>query len=613
MRALARTALRPDLPPLVPRRVGGPREDPDRRRRAARGQPRRRHPVRRAGDHARHRDRARPARLRPGRPLVQGRCRSSARSGRAPAACVAHPDNAYRLLREQQQLVLVFPEGSKGPGKTYSERYRLRRFGRGGFVEIAMRAGVPDRAHRGRRRRGVDADPVQDRRRSPRRSASRTSRSPPTCWRSARSARVALLPGQVQAAGARPGALRRRRPTRSATRAAGSWTSPRRIRAADPGGAVRHAARSAARSGSAERPMGRRVLITGLGTFWGGRVAQALERGPRRRRHRRARPRRAARSSSSAPSTSAATRTTRSSPASCRPPRSTRSCTRSSSSTRRRWRPRTMHEINVIGTMNLFAAASAAGQHGAQRRGEVVDARLRRSPRGPDVVPRGDAGARRRRAPASSAACSRSRATCATSPRTTRTSASRCCGSRTCSAPTSSRRSSKALELPLVPSVFGFDPRFQFVHEDDVVPLDPVRARATRCPGVYNVAGDGLLPWSEVARICGKRTVPMPPFGIGLAAAPLRRLGCRPARRAARPAQLRPRRRQPAAQAGRLQLPVHVGRHGAGVRRGAAPAPDRRRHHAGLPVRARRRALLPPLPRRRARPVTKRVRADCSP
>jgi len=55
----------------------------------------------------------------------------------------AHPENAYRLLREQGQLVLVFPEGTKGPAKTYNERYRLRRFGRGGFVEIAMRAGVP--------------------------------------------------------------------------------------------------------------------------------------------------------------------------------------------------------------------------------------------------------------------------------------------------------------------------------------------------------------------------------------------------------------------------------------------------------------------------------------
>jgi 1-acyl-sn-glycerol-3-phosphate acyltransferase len=62
-----------------------------------------------------------------------------ARSG----GVAAHPDNAYRLLHDEQQLVLVFPEGTKGTGKHYSERYKLRRFGRGGFVEIAMRAGVP--------------------------------------------------------------------------------------------------------------------------------------------------------------------------------------------------------------------------------------------------------------------------------------------------------------------------------------------------------------------------------------------------------------------------------------------------------------------------------------
>lgn len=55
----------------------------------------------------------------------------------------ANPHNAYRLLREQQQLALVFPEGTKGTSKPYGERYKLRRFGRGGFVEIAMRAGVP--------------------------------------------------------------------------------------------------------------------------------------------------------------------------------------------------------------------------------------------------------------------------------------------------------------------------------------------------------------------------------------------------------------------------------------------------------------------------------------
>jgi 1-acyl-sn-glycerol-3-phosphate acyltransferase len=55
----------------------------------------------------------------------------------------ARPGNAYRLLKEQQQLALVFPEGTKGPSKSFTDRYQLRRFGRGGFVEIAMRAGVP--------------------------------------------------------------------------------------------------------------------------------------------------------------------------------------------------------------------------------------------------------------------------------------------------------------------------------------------------------------------------------------------------------------------------------------------------------------------------------------
>ncbi len=55
----------------------------------------------------------------------------------------AHPENAQRLLRDEQRLVLVFPEGQKGSRKLYWQRYRLRRFGRGGFVRTAMRAGVP--------------------------------------------------------------------------------------------------------------------------------------------------------------------------------------------------------------------------------------------------------------------------------------------------------------------------------------------------------------------------------------------------------------------------------------------------------------------------------------
>ena len=52
--------------------------------------------------------------------------------------------------------MLVFPEGRKGTEKLYKDRYQLRRFGRGGFVESAMRA-APDRPGRRRRRRGGDA------------------------------------------------------------------------------------------------------------------------------------------------------------------------------------------------------------------------------------------------------------------------------------------------------------------------------------------------------------------------------------------------------------------------------------------------------------------------
>ncbi len=55
---------------------------------------------------------------------------------------VGHPDDTRRLL-EQDQLVLVFPEGVRGTGKAYADRYRLRRFGRGGFVSTAIRAGAP--------------------------------------------------------------------------------------------------------------------------------------------------------------------------------------------------------------------------------------------------------------------------------------------------------------------------------------------------------------------------------------------------------------------------------------------------------------------------------------
>jgi 1-acyl-sn-glycerol-3-phosphate acyltransferase len=55
----------------------------------------------------------------------------------------AHPANVHRLLWDEGQLVLVFPEGRKGTEKLVKDKYRVRRFGRGGFVEAAMRARAP--------------------------------------------------------------------------------------------------------------------------------------------------------------------------------------------------------------------------------------------------------------------------------------------------------------------------------------------------------------------------------------------------------------------------------------------------------------------------------------
>jgi 1-acyl-sn-glycerol-3-phosphate acyltransferase len=55
----------------------------------------------------------------------------------------AHPANVHRLLHDEEELVLVFPEGRKGTEKLFKDRYKLRRFGRGGFVEAAMRARAP--------------------------------------------------------------------------------------------------------------------------------------------------------------------------------------------------------------------------------------------------------------------------------------------------------------------------------------------------------------------------------------------------------------------------------------------------------------------------------------
>ncbi len=61
---------------------------------------------------------------------------------RKSGAAVANDEDARELLR-RGELVGVFPEGFKGVGKGWRERYRLQRFGRGGFIQLALSTGVP--------------------------------------------------------------------------------------------------------------------------------------------------------------------------------------------------------------------------------------------------------------------------------------------------------------------------------------------------------------------------------------------------------------------------------------------------------------------------------------
>jgi len=82
----------------------------------------------------------------------------------------------------------------------------------------------------------------------------------------------------------------------------------------------------------------------------------------------------------------------------------------------------------------------------------------------------------------------------------------------------------RLLERPLVPQIFGFDPRMQFVHTDDVVGALEFGV-GHDVPGIFNVAGDGIVVWSEVLAMVGRPAAPIAPVGTTLVAAVLRRLG----------------------------------------------------------------------------------------
>jgi UDP-glucose 4-epimerase len=86
---------------------------------------------------------------------------------------------------------------------------------------------------------------------------------------------------------------------------------------------------------------------------------------------------------------------------------------------------------------------------------------------------------------------------------------------------------SQILGLLAVPAILGFDPRFQFIHEDDLAGCLEHAVRH-ELEGVYNGAADGVLVLSEVAGLLGKQLAPvLPPVATSLAASALRRAGVR--------------------------------------------------------------------------------------
>src|SRR4051794_14191432 len=83
------------------------------------------------------------------------------------------------------------------------------------------------------------------------------------------------------------------------------------------------------------------------------------------------------------------------------------------------------------------------------------------------------------------------------------------------------------LALPVVPTILGFDPRYQFIHSDDMAGVLEHAVR-NELDGVYNAAADGVLALTEVTDLLGRQWAPLlPPWGTSLAAFGLSRAGLR--------------------------------------------------------------------------------------
>src|SRR3984957_1039869 len=171
---------------------------------------------------------------------------------------------------------------------------------------------------------------------------------------------------------------------------------------------------------------------------------------------------------------------------------------------------RRVHEINVIGTMNLLAAAGAAGssvRHIVVKSSTLVYGSSARDPNTFEEDTPRSGPARHNIERVLLEAESLVRDFSEDNPGTLVT----VLRFATVLGPPLSTTLSRSLSRPVCPSIFGFDPLLQFVEEDDVVRA-LLHVTQSGIPGLFNVAADGRLPWSEVATICGTRLVPLSPF-----------------------------------------------------------------------------------------------------
>jgi UDP-glucose 4-epimerase len=78
--------------------------------------------------------------------------------------------------------------------------------------------------------------------------------------------------------------------------------------------------------------------------------------------------------------------------------------------------------------------------------------------------------------------------------------------------------------LPVVPTALGFDPRLQFLHEQDAIEI-LYRATREEHPGTFNASGDGIVYLSKAIRMAGKMSVPILVQFMGLVATAVRQTG----------------------------------------------------------------------------------------